>query len=73
MNILNKRRGAANAPSMVCDQTTSTSKDSKALFALQEIRDMAWRHSVKYRFDPVLGQTHKEYLDMLNKLIKECA
>lgn len=47
--------------------------DSTFIMALQEIRDMAWHKAVKYRFDPVIGRIHDEYLNMLNEMIKGLA
>lgn len=43
-----------------------------ALHGLQALRDRAWIHALKYRFDPVLSLAHEEYLNLLNGLIREC-
>lgn len=42
-----------------------------ALAGLQELREIAWQKAIKYRFDPVLGRAHDEYLQFLNGLLKE--
>ncbi len=41
-------------------------KSITLLVALQDIRDMAWQQAIKYRFDPVVGRAHEEYLKALN-------
>lgn len=43
---------------------------SKAIIALQGLRDFAWKKALKYRFDPVIGKMHDEYLTMLNDMVQ---
>lgn len=33
------------------------------------VRDIAWQHSNKYKYDPHLSRVHNEYLEMLNLII----
>lgn len=42
----------------------------RILQSLQEIRETAWQNAVKYRFDPVVGATHYDYLKKLNGLLE---
>jgi hypothetical protein len=37
--------------------------------SLEMLREDAWKDSLKYRFDPLLGKTHEKYLVNLNVLI----
>lgn len=68
MQLLNKHKGAANA---LNDKTTYDQYNT-AFEGLQALREIAWHKALKYRFDPVLSQTHEEYLTVLNNLLKEC-
>jgi hypothetical protein len=43
---------------------------NRLMIALQEVRDIAWQKAMRYRFDPVLGQAHEEYLKLLKVLIE---
>lgn len=73
MNVLNnlmKRRGAGDPPNPSVTAYETQRNDINLLVCLQAIRDLAWGYAVKYRFDPVLGQTHEEYLDLLNEVIR---
>lgn len=65
--INNEKRGATNAP-----KNDSYMYNSKALQGLQEVRDIALYLAGKYRWDPMLGQAHEEYLNILNKILVEC-
>ena len=69
-----KKKEAVEAGPFECLAYNKTGKDhySTALAGLQELREIAWQKAMKYRFDPVLGRTHEEYLQALNGLIKEC-
>lgn len=37
---------------------------------LEEMLDYAWHNAMKYRFDPVAGRIHEEYLEMLKNIKK---
>lgn len=47
----------------------SASLDS--LLVIDEMIEFAWRNAIKYRFDPVAGRIHSEYLEMLKDNKKE--
>ena len=67
--VISKSEDAVYVPTKKttgCDQHTTT------LIALQDLRDIAWKHAMKYRWDPILGGAHEEYLNMLNGILKEC-
>lgn len=69
----NKKEDGANALfKSLAENKTGKDHYSTALAGLQELREIAWQKAIKYRFDPVLGRTHEEYLQALNGLIKEC-
>jgi hypothetical protein len=38
---------------------------------IEEMLDYAWEKAIKYRFDPVAGRIHEEYLDMLKSVKKK--
>lgn len=61
-----EKRGAANAPQ------NQQSNNSLALQGLQELRDIAFYLANKYRFDPMLGRAHEEYLTLLNSILTRC-
>ena len=71
--LFNKNRAVAS-DSIKCLAENKTGKDNHiiALAGLQALREIAWQKAIKYRFDPVLGRAHDEYLQALNILIKEC-
>lgn len=73
--LFNRKRTAENGPSLECfaeKNKTSNRNNNTALAGLQELREIAWEKAIKYRFDPVLGRAHDEYLQALNGLIMEC-
>ena len=37
--------------------------------SLEMLRDNAWHDAMKFRYDPLLGETHNKYLHNLNALI----
>ena len=65
--IETERRGAPTPRS-----DTYTNNNSIALQGLQEVRDIALYLAKKYRWDPLLGKAHEDYLNILNKILKEC-
>lgn len=68
-----KKEDAGNTLfSSLYDKQTGDCDHNIALAGLQELREIAWQKAIKYRFDPVLGRAHEEYLDFLNGLIAEC-
>ena len=69
MRLVDKREDTVN---ILPNKQSRYEKNSIALVGIQEIRDIAWRHAMKYRFDPILSHAHEEYLTLLNGLIKEC-
>jgi len=69
MQLLSKSVGARYAPT---EKTTSDRNHNTALNGLQALRDIAWQHAIKYRWDPVLSRAHEEYLNLLNGILKEC-
>lgn len=68
MKLQNKERAAANSP----EHKVSIYDSTTALHSLQCLRDIALEHAIKYRWDPVLGRTHSEYVEMLNGILEEC-
>ena len=54
------------------EKTTRCEDNTIALNGLQEIREVAFYHALRYRFDPVLSRAHEEYLNMITLLLKEC-
>ena len=67
MSVLNKIGDARYVP---LEKTTS-GNGIMALIGLQALREVALQKAIKYRWDPVLGKTHDEYLDFLNGILKE--
>jgi len=65
--IESEKRGATYAP-----QNEWYLHNSKAVQGLQEVRDIALYLAKKYRWDPMLGRAHEEYLNILNKILVEC-
>lgn len=43
-----------------------------AIIGLQALRDIAWQCAIKYRWDPVVGKIHEEYLTMIKVILEEC-
>jgi len=68
MQLKNKVRATANSPK----HKVSCQENNTALHSLQCLRDIALQHAIKYRWDPVLGRTHSDYVDMLNGILEEC-
>lgn len=72
MQLLDKKRGATNTPIRSLAEKNKTDCDyNLAMQSLQELRDKAWQHAIRYRFDPVLGKVHDEYLNTLNIILRE--
>ena len=69
ISIANEIWGATNTPSKTTYEKTN---NNIAINALQVLRDIAWEKAIKYRFDPVVGEAHEEYLTLLNGILKEC-
>ncbi len=69
MNVMDKWMRARNPHP---EKTTRCDYNNTALNGLQEIREVAFYHALRYRFDPVLSKAHEEYLDMITLLLKEC-
>ncbi len=65
-----KREGASNTPTEATRRCTS---HTTAVNGLQQLRDIAWHHAIKYRFDPALYEAHEKYLNLLNILLQECS
>lgn len=55
----------------VDNRVDTTAQSSTSLDMLQRLRDIAWHRAVKYRWDPVVGAIHADYLEHLNKMIGE--
>lgn len=72
-NANKRKRAAGNSPTKLTVLGSAQEYDIKSFKKLQDIRDIAWHNALKYTWDPVLSQTHNEYLNMLNNLIRECA
>lgn len=68
MNLENKERATANSPK----HKRLYQNNNTTLYSLQCLRDIALEHAIKYRWDPVLGRTHSEYVTMLNGILEEC-
>lgn len=69
MQIEIKNGGAINTPHL---DNTDDPHATTALRGLQEIRQVALYLATKYRWDPILGHAHDQYLDMINTVLKEC-
>lgn len=69
MSVANKNGSAANASS---GETTRMLNGITALDGLQVVRDIAWGLAMKYKWDPVLGGAHEEYLSLLNNILMKC-
>lgn len=68
-----KKEDVASVPFRgLVDNKTGKDQYNTALAGLQELREIAWHKAIKYRFDPVIGKMHEDYLNALNLLIKEC-
>lgn len=39
--------------------------------SIEDMLEIAWQKAIKYRFDPVVGRIHEEYLEMLKKVKEE--
>lgn len=63
-----RREGGANA-SLECYYT---SKDSKVLFKLQELKELADYYAHKYRYDPFMQEIHGAYQLLIETALKEC-
>ncbi len=61
----NKIGGAVNAPNSIHGQT----QDSRAVAALQALREEAFYFAMKYRYDPLLGRAHGDYLNKINLIL----
>ncbi len=61
----NKIGGAVNAPHSIDGQR----QHSRAVAALQALREEAFYFAMKYRYDPALGRAHSEYLNKLNLIL----
>lgn len=71
--LFNKKEDVASVPFRgLVDNKTGKDQYNTALAGLQELREIAWHKAIKYRFDPVIGKMHEDYLNALNLLIKEC-
>ncbi len=68
MNNNEKNEGAVNA--LHSNLTQPYAKDIMLLNELQVLRDMAWQYAIKYRFDPILSQTHGRYLRLLIEILE---
>ncbi len=60
-----KTRAAMNGPYSVDENR----EDSRAIAALQALREEAFYLAGKYRFDPALGLVHMQYLNKLNLIL----
>lgn len=38
---------------------------------VEDLLNHAWRNAIKYRFDPVVGRIHEEYLQLIKNIKKE--
>jgi len=41
------------------------------LVRIEDLLNHAWQNAIKYRYDPVAGRIHEEYLQMLKNIKKE--
>ena len=44
---------------------------TQALTQIENLLDYAWKQAIKYRFDPVIGKIHSEYLEMVKETKNE--
>lgn len=49
--------------------TLNITHRQQAVNALKEVREIAFYYATKYRYDPLIGKIHNEYLTTLNELI----
>ena len=52
-------------------QGIHVNKNTITANALQDLLHFSWQKAIKYRFDPVLSQTHEEYLQLIKAIINE--
>lgn len=45
-------------------------KHGEIIQSLKILRDVSWRNSIKYRYDPTIGKIHDQYLEGLNAIIE---
>lgn len=45
--------------------------ESQEISSIEEMIEYAWQKAIKYRFDPVAGRIHEEYLEMVKGLKKQ--
>lgn len=62
-----------DAGHVLYEKTTREMNHNTALNGLQLLREIAWQHAIKYRWDPALSRAHEEYLNLLNGILKECS
>ena len=44
--------------------------DTRIEIYLEELKAYAWTSALKYRFDPIIGGIHEEYLRLIKKVCK---
>lgn len=68
----NKKGGCLRQPPQTPHEECLTYRKNNSICVdiLQQLREMAWQNAIKYRFDPVLGKTHDEYLQALNTIME---
>lgn len=44
-------------------------KHGDILNSVKVLRDVSWHKAIKYKFDPVIGKMHEQYLEVLNAII----
>lgn len=45
-------------------------KRGDIIHSLKVLRDVSWRNTIKYRYDPLIGRIHEQYLEGLNTIIE---
>jgi hypothetical protein len=45
----------------------SSYSKSEALTQIEFLIDYAWKQAIKYRFDPIVGKIHSDYLEMVKE------
>jgi hypothetical protein len=53
-----------SSPEMILEKKVSVNM-------LQELIEHSWRQAIKYKFDPVAGRIHSEYLELTKKMQQE--
>lgn len=48
--------------------TNNTYCKTRDIIHIEDLIDYAWRQAIKYRFDPIVGKIHADYLEMVKQM-----